>query len=77
MVEHHIASFDCLFASEGVGHIRINETNAILNNAKIIQLPGGEVIHHHNVVAPLNQRFRQVRSDESGAAGDQYFPCHR
>ena len=40
---------------------------------QVLALPGGEIVDHQHLVAALQKRIAEVRTDESGASCDQSF----
>src|SRR5690606_27168517 len=61
---------DQRFVEDGVD--RVVEAFVALQVRDIVDRPRGQVIEDEHLVAPGEQRLCEVRSDEAGAAGDEY-----
>jgi hypothetical protein len=54
-----------------VTQVPLDELNALENRGEILFAPGAEIIEDADRIATPNQRFDNMRPDESGAAGNQ------
>src|SRR5690606_30885576 len=68
LVEDDLAPGDRPGDGVGVGDVALDDLDA---GREVVQPAGGEVVEHHDVVAPGQEGVDEVRADEAGAAGDE------
>ena len=55
----------------GIRQIALDELGAIAGSGEVLPLAGDEAVGDAHGLALADERFRQMRSDEAGPAGDE------
>ena len=70
-MEDHLDAADRAREQRVVADVAFEELDAIGDVGEVLALAGREVVDDANAVAARDQRARDRRSDEAGAAGDE------
>jgi hypothetical protein len=73
-VKDDFNAFDSFRDSLGIGDATLDEVDLGTDRRQVGLAPGAEIVKDDNLVAGLEQSFRQVGTNEASSSGDQHFP---
>ena len=71
LVEHDLDALHRFRRGLEIGAVAGQDLDIVANRAEVVPLSGRKVVEHPDLVAALEERFHQMRPDETRTAGNE------